>query len=114
LLAVLATVLLFSGSLPEWADGFVMVLFATAMAAGLLAVAVHLGRRRSPVGDNLGANAYGIYLMHWPIVLWLQFALLRVRLGAIEKGLLVLTSGFALSWLAAGLMRRLPKVARIV
>jgi hypothetical protein len=47
-------------------------------------------------------------------VLWLQFALLRLRLGAVEKGLLVLTSGFALSWLASGLLRRMPRVARIV
>lgn len=114
LLATVATALLFSASLPAWADGFVMVLFATAMAAALLAVAVHLGRRRSPLGDSLSANAYGIYLVHWPIVLWLQFALLRLRLGAVEKGLLVLTSGFALSWLASGLLRRMPRVARIV
>jgi surface polysaccharide O-acyltransferase-like enzyme len=114
LLAAVATVLLFSASLPAWTDSLVMVLFATAMAAGLLAVAVHLGRRRSPLGDSLSANAYGIYLVHWPIVLWLQFAFLRMRLGAIEKGLLVLTSGFALSWLASGLLRRMPRVARIV
>ena len=114
LLAAITTALLFSASLPAWTDGLVMVLFATAMAAGLLALAVHLGRRPSPVGDSLSANAYGIYLVHWPIVLWLQFSLLRLRLGAIEKGVLVLTSGFALSWLASGLLRRMPKVARIV
>jgi surface polysaccharide O-acyltransferase-like enzyme len=91
-----------------------MLLFATTMAAGLLALAVHLGRRRSAAGDSLSANAYGIYLLHWPIVLWLQFAMLRVRLGAIEKGVVVLGSGFALSWLASGLLRRMPGVARIV
>jgi membrane-bound acyltransferase YfiQ involved in biofilm formation len=114
LLAALVTALMFGASLPAWADGIVMLLFATTMAAGLLALAVHLGRRRSVTGDSLSANAYGIYLMHWPIVLWLQFALLRVRLGAIEKGVVVLGSGFALSWLASGLLRRMPGVARIV
>lgn len=113
-LAVLATALLFGVQGPAWSEGAVIVLFATAMAAGLLALAVRLGRRRSPVGDSLSANAYGIYLLHWPIVLWLQFASLRVRLGAIEKGLLVLLSGFALSWLASDLLRRVPGVARIV
>jgi peptidoglycan/LPS O-acetylase OafA/YrhL len=114
LLAVLVTVLMFGTPLPPWAEGLVMLLFATTMAAGLLALAVHLGRRRSAAGDSLSANAYGIYLMHWPIVLWLQFSLLRVRLGAIEKGMVVLGSGFALSWLASGLLRRMPGVARIV
>jgi peptidoglycan/LPS O-acetylase OafA/YrhL len=113
LLAGLATLLMFTYP-PPWADAVVMLLFATTMAAGLLALAVHLGRRRSAAGDSLSANAYGIYLLHWPIVLWLQFALLRVRLGAIEKGAVVLGSGFALSWLASGLLRRMPGVARIV
>jgi peptidoglycan/LPS O-acetylase OafA/YrhL len=114
LLAALATALMFGMQLPAWADGVVLLLFATTMAAGLLALAVHLGRRRSAAGDSLCANAYGIYLLHWPIVLWLQYALLRLKPGAIEKGALVLTSGFALSWLASGLLRRLPGVARIV
>ena len=113
-LALLATALMFWKQIPAWADGIVLLLFATTMAAGLLALAVHLGRRRSAAGDSLSANAYGIYLLHWPIVLWLQYALLRLKPGAIEKGALVLTSGFALSWLASGLLRRVPGVARIV
>ena len=96
------------------ADGGVMLLFCVAMAAGLLALAVHFGRQRSAVGDSLGANAYGIYLLHYPIVLWIQYGLLRVPLGPVGKGLLTLGSGFALSWLAASLLRRVPGVARIV
>jgi glucans biosynthesis protein C len=113
-LAALVSAVMFGTRLPAWSNAPAMVLFATAMAAGLLAFAVHLGRRRSATGDSLAANAYGIYLLHWPIVLWLQYALLRLRLGAIEKGLLVLASGFTLSWLASGLLRRVPGVARIV
>jgi glucans biosynthesis protein C len=113
-LAALATALQLGGRLPEWAAGAVTVLFATAMAAGLLALAVRFGRGRSAMGDSLAGNAYGIYLLHWPIVLWLQYALLRVRLGAIEKSMLVLTTGFALSWIAASVLRRVPGIARVV
>jgi len=117
LLAALAAVLFFTvhgATLPAIADGVPMLLFCVAMALGLLAVAVHFGRRRSAVGDSLGANAYGIYLLHYPIVLWLQYKLLPVPLGPVSKGSLVLASGFASSWLAASLLRRVPGVARIV
>ena len=47
-------------------------------------------------------------------VLWIQYGLLRVPLGPVSKGLLVLLSGFGLSWLTASLLRRVPGVARIV
>lgn len=117
LLAAVATALFFAQrdvALPTAVDGAVMVLFCAATAIGLLALAVRFGHRRSALGDSLGANAYGIYLLHYPIVLWIQYALLPVRLGSIGKGVLVLVSGFGLSWLAAGLLRRLPGVARIV
>jgi len=114
LLAAIVTAAMFGLPLPAWSDGLATVLFATTMAAGLLALALRFGRRRSAVGDSLSANAYGIYLLHWPIVLWLQYAVLRLRLGAVEKGLFVLLSGFSLSWLASVLLRRVPGVARAV
>ncbi len=100
--------------LPDLVDGVVTVLFSTTMALGLLALAQQLGRRRTAMGDALAANAYGIFLLHWPIVLWLQYALLEAPLGPIAKGVLVLVLGFALAWLAASLLRRVPGVARAV
>jgi peptidoglycan/LPS O-acetylase OafA/YrhL len=117
LLAVLAAALYvapYGAALPVVADGAGMLLFCVSMGIGLLAAAVHFGRRRSAVGDSLGANAYGIYLLHYPIVLWIQYELLPVPLGPVGKGLLVLVSGFGLSWLAASLLRRVPGVARVV
>jgi peptidoglycan/LPS O-acetylase OafA/YrhL len=117
LLAALATGLLVAAdgrSLPDWADAAVLVLFATAMAVGLLAVAVRFGRRHSTIGDSLSANAYGIYVVHWPVVLWLQLALLLTPLGPVAKGLLAIALGFALSWLAAALLRSIPGVSRVL
>jgi len=117
LLAVLATALLVAAdrpSLPDWLDGAVMVVFATAMAAGLLALAVRFGRKHSVFGDNLSANAYGIYVVHWPIVLWVQLALVLTPLGAVAKGLLAIVLGFGLSWLASALLRTIPGVSRVL
>lgn len=115
-LAALATALYFTlpDSIGDLASDAALVVFSAAMAAGLLALAVHFGSRQSAVGDSLGANAYGIYLLHYPIVLWLQYALLRTRWNAEIKGLTVLLLGFGLSWLGASLLRRVPGVARCV
>ena len=117
LIAALANVpflALQGADLPELVDGTVLVMFSTTMALGLLALAVRFGGRRTTVGDSLGANAYGTYLLHWPIVLWLQYALLEASLGPIAKGVLVLAFGFTLAWLASSALRRLPGVARVV
>jgi len=72
LLAVVAAVLLLAlhaATLPAMVHGAVMLSFCVPMAFGLLAVAVRFGAQHNAVGDNLGANAYGIYLLHYPIVL---------------------------------------------
>ena len=63
-----------------------MLLFCVTMAVGLLALAVHFGGSRSAVGDSLCGNAYGIYLLHYPIVLWIQYGLLRraARTGRVK------------------------------
>jgi peptidoglycan/LPS O-acetylase OafA/YrhL len=117
LLAALATALMAmagGAALPEWLDSGAEVAFAAAMAAGLLAVAVRFGRRHRAVGDSLSANAYAIYVLHWPIVLWVQLALLLTPLGAVTKGLLAIVLGFGLSWLAASLVRAMPGVSRML
>jgi glucan biosynthesis protein C len=117
LLAALATALflaLHGATLPAVARGAVMLLFSAAAAAGLLALAVRFGAQQTAVGRSLGANAYGIYLAHYPIVLWIQYGLLHAPLDPVAKGLLVLVTGFGASWLAASLLRRVPGVARVV
>lgn len=117
LLAVIATVAFFAvdgREVPAWVDGVMLVLFSTITAIALLALSVRFARDSGTVGKSLCANAYGIYLVHWPIVLWLQLVLLWTPLSPLAKGALAMTLGFALSWAASSLLRRLPGVARAV
>lgn len=117
LLAIVATVAFFALDglpVPSWVDGVMLVLFSTITALGLLALAVRFSGQSGSIGNSLCANAYGIYLMHWPIVLWLQLLLLGTPLAPLAKGALVMTLGFSLSWLASSLFRRLPGVSRAV
>jgi len=67
-----------------------------------------------PVFDSLSTSAYGIYLVHYPVVVWLQFTLLAVALGPIAKGSIVFVGAVALSWGIVVALRRVPVIARLL
>jgi hypothetical protein len=67
-----------------------------------------------PVFDSLSASSYGMYLIHYPVVVWLQFALLAFALGPIAKGAIVFVGAVALSWGIVVTLRRVPAIARVL
>jgi peptidoglycan/LPS O-acetylase OafA/YrhL len=67
-----------------------------------------------PVFDSLSASSYGMYLMHYPVVVWLQFALLAVALGPIAKAAISFVGAVALSWGIVVALRRVPVIARVL
>ncbi|HLK24508.1 MAG TPA: acyltransferase [Caulobacteraceae bacterium] len=80
----------------------------------LLAAFARFVRRRSRVWDSLSANAYGMYLVHYVFVSWLQYALLPASMPGLAKGVLVFVGVVALSWTITAAMRRIPAVRRVV
>lgn len=66
------------------------------------------------VAASLARNAFGMYLVHYAIVTWLQYALLDVALPGLVKAVVVTALSVGASWLAASGLRRLPGVARII
>jgi acyltransferase-like protein len=74
----------------------------------LLAVFLHFARNRSRVIDSLSRNAYGMYLVHYVFVVWLQYALLNAPLSAFAKAAIVFGVTLVLSWVATAVLRRLP------
>jgi peptidoglycan/LPS O-acetylase OafA/YrhL len=69
---------------------------------------------RQPVFDSLSASSYGMYLVHYPVVVWLQFALLPVALGPIAKAAIISAGVVALSWGIVVALRRVPVIARVL
>jgi surface polysaccharide O-acyltransferase-like enzyme len=66
-------------------------------------------------GELLGRlYAYGIYLVHYVFVVWLQYLLLGVALFAIAKAAIVFTATVVLSWVTAAAVCRIPIGARVV
>ena len=92
--------------------GFVLSCAASSFA--FLALFIRFARSRSSIFDGLSANSYGIYLVHYAFVSWLQYALLPVSLPAVAKFAVVFPGAFALSWGTAAAIRRIPVVARVV
>ena len=67
-----------------------------------------------PVFDTLSAGSYSMYLIHYPVVVWLQFALLAAAPGPITKGSIVFVGAVALSWGIVVALRRVPVIARVI
>jgi len=87
---------------------------ATASSFAFLALFVRFARRRIRIWDSLTPNAYGIYLVHYAFVSWLQYALLKTTLPAIAEGSLAFLGAVALSWGVVAAIRRIPAVARVI
>jgi peptidoglycan/LPS O-acetylase OafA/YrhL len=93
---------------------FTYVLSCASASFALLALFTRFVRRARVAIDSLGANAYGIYLLHYVAVIWLQYALLSMPLPALAKIVLVFAGAVALSWGATAVLRRWPVAARIL
>ena len=72
----------------------------------------HLGRP-SRVAESLRQNSYGIFLLHYPLVTWSQFALLSAPLPAAFKFLISFGVALGGSWLLTMLLRQTP-IRRVI
>jgi len=79
-----------------------------------LALFLRFCRRDGWIGRSLSRNAYGIYLVHYVFVTWLQWKLLDMPLPVLEKVLIVFAGTVLLSWLTTAILRLIPGFARVL
>jgi peptidoglycan/LPS O-acetylase OafA/YrhL len=91
---------------------FVLSCAATSFAC--LALFTRFAQRPNRVADSLSENAYGIYLVHYFCVSWLQLLLLAAPLPGAAKGMLVFVGAVLLSWGLSASLRRIPMVRRVI
>jgi hypothetical protein len=96
------------------ACGLAYVLACCAISFLLLALFVRFAKRRVAIFDSLSDNAYGMYLLHYVFVIWIQYAMLDLTLPAFPKGMIVFTAVLLASWLSTAAIRRIPFAARIL
>lgn len=113
LLWIIPTALIFDAGPqpPFWLRLVAELGFVLACASGcffLTALFLRFASSPSRVLGSLSDNAYGMYLIHYAFVIWLQYALLPAQLLAPVKAGLVFTGTLALSWALTAGMRALP------
>ena len=105
------------GNLPQWWLLIYSVVFpvtGVAISAAILALFLRFGQGARNLLDPMQPYAYGMFVFHYPICIWLQYALLDWDVHGIIKVAVVLPLTIALSWAAAMLARRLPGAQRVL
>lgn len=115
-LVILITALSSPGKPKLWETigGFTFALSCAASSFAFLALFVRFAKGRSRFFASLQENAYGIFLIHYAFVSWLQYALLKTPLSGLAKGSCVFLGALALSWGVTAALRRIPGVARVI
>lgn len=85
------------------------LVFALASAVGCLAFAaifLRFAKRPRALAQNVADNAYGIYLIHYVFVVWLQYLLFDLALFAVAKAAIVVAGAFLAGWGVSNASRR--------
>lgn len=98
----------------EVVGDFAFVVSCAVSSFAFLAVFVRFARHRVAILDSLTANAYGIYLVHYAFVSWLQYELLPASVPAVAKAAIVFFGAVLLSWGSTAVLRRIPMVRRVI
>ncbi len=91
----------------EAVSGVPFVLCCATFSFAWIAVFLRFVRRPNPVMNSLTANSYGIYLVHYVFVNWLDYTLLGPSLPAVAKFAIAFVGAAALSWITSAVFRRL-------
>lgn len=103
--------------LPDWYQASTAVLFATFSVAIMFTILAYFLRFKQSgwsILDLMQADAYGMFVLHYPIVLWLQYWLFDFDISAIAKALLAFLLTLILSWAATATLRRLPGATHVL
>jgi acyltransferase-like protein len=102
---------------PHWYEASYGVLFVVFSAAVAFAILAFFLSSKSPgptLLDQMQGEAYGMFLVHYPIALWLQYWLFDYDVHAIIKASSVFVLTVALSWAATVALRRIPGATHVL
>jgi surface polysaccharide O-acyltransferase-like enzyme len=102
---------------PLWwqtAYGVLFAMFSAAMAFTVFAVFLRSARSALWPLDAMHPSAYGIYLLHFIPLIWLQYVVYEPPLSPFIKFAIVFAGTLSTSWIATALLRKIPLVARMI
>ena len=101
----------------HWQSAFWSVtetLLGIAWSLGLIYLFRRFADRTSKLGAFLVANAYGAYLIHEPVIVFMALGLISVSLYPLLKFGIVALLGISLCFMLGWLLRRLPYADRVL
>jgi peptidoglycan/LPS O-acetylase OafA/YrhL len=110
-------------NLPLWWDlayALAFVSYSASQTFNILALFLRFDNEGSSIFDPLRDSAYGIYLLHYVAVLWLQYWLFGMTFGpvdqltAIIKAVIVFALTLLASWAATVALRKIPGATHVL
>jgi len=84
------------------------------MAFTVSGMFLHFAESSSRLLDTIRPSAYGIYLLHYIFIVWLQYAVYDYSVPAGVKFAIVFAGTFSMSWALTVMLRKIPVVARMI
>jgi surface polysaccharide O-acyltransferase-like enzyme len=103
--------------LPNWYEGSYAVcftVFSVAILFLILAYFLRFAQSGRSVLDPMQADAYGMFLVHYPIALWLQYWLFDFNMPATVKVPIVFVLTVAFSWALTRVLRQIPGAKKVL
>jgi surface polysaccharide O-acyltransferase-like enzyme len=103
--------------LPVWYEAtysVALAAFSAAVIFAILAFFLRFKRGGWSLLDPLQHDAYGIFLVHYAYMLWLQYFLYDFDWPAIVKAPVVFVLGLLLSWATTAALRKIPGAYRVL
>ncbi len=99
-----------------WKAGYgqAFAMYSAAMAFTVLAIVLRFSDRSWPWLDAMQRSAYGIYLVHYIFIIWLQYAVFDHPWPAFVKFAIVFIGTLSMSWGLTVMLRKIPAVARMI
>jgi hypothetical protein len=97
--------------LPDWYEatyGLFFAAFSVTIMFAILAFFLRFKQSGWSILDPMQGDAYGMFLIHYPIVLWLEYWLFDVNVPAIIKAMIVFMLTVVWSWAVTAALRRIP------
>jgi hypothetical protein len=94
--------------------GLAFALFSAAMATTEISAFLRFAQSRLPFLDAMRPQAYGIFLVHYIFIIYLQYAVFDPPLPAFVKFAIVFICTLSLSWATVLLLRKIPVVGRMI
>jgi surface polysaccharide O-acyltransferase-like enzyme len=94
--------------------GLAFAMFSAAMAFTVPAIFLCFAGSGRRLLDALRPSAYGVYLVHYIFIIWLQYAVYDYSFPAVVKFAIVFAGTLSMSWGLTVMLRKIPGVARMV